>query len=275
MILDGLVTRRSVEGRIWKGGKFPPPKHPLPTQPGKTPAPDCAADNPDEPPPPGCPRITVQIVPSPWLPNDPDNRYGLGYGVGSATLEPVGATASCPGPGGSGCSFQADVAVGTAVTVREQPRSYFATASEPPDSTFYEWKGACTGSGACAFTARASATVEVYFIPATATLTLQESGDPEANMTAVASGGVGGDPANPEYCGEPTYSTSLPCKFLTRVDAVVEVGADASSGYEFAEDGAGFSNNCTWTQGLGSNFCRVTMTSSQTVTATFTQSALG
>jgi hypothetical protein len=40
------------------------------------------------------------------------------------------------------------------------------------DSVFYEFGGACTGSGTCALTLTSrQTTVDVYFIPALATLT--------------------------------------------------------------------------------------------------------
>lgn len=314
----GLITRRRIEALMYGGLTFPqalaevqaktvrgprdasagaPPCHQVkptptpttttittptttPTTPTVTVVPvDCSQDDLDSPPPVGCYRVTVQIVTAP-LPSDPMNSYDLGYGVGSATIEPGGQTYSCVNPSDS-CVFSADVPVDTVVTVTEQPGSLEGDPASPPDSEFWKFGGACSGASGCTFTPTSNSTVEVYFIPATATLTFQAVGDDQANMAALGDGeGLpvdGSDPVNGVYCGEPRYETPLPCSIILRVDEDGAVYADSytpEAPYQ-PYDGSGFSDNCTWFDGLATNECVVAMTSDQTVTATFSDEAPG
>ena len=235
------------------------------------PPPDCSADDPASPPPPGCVRVTVRVIPAP-LPSDPSNE-SIGEGVGSATLEPGGTPIPCLNPADAPCVRTADVPANTTASVSAQPGSLSEDPSSPPDSALWKFAGACTGTGACTFTSTNGATVDVYFIPAMVTLTLEASGDEgHANMTANEYKGGGLEPVPPVYCGFTYPANALPCKVMVRVEKFAQVEADAAGDPSIALDG--FSNNCT-PEAPESSFCELRMTSNQTVTAMFATTGIG
>ena len=241
---------------------------PLDAPPFKLPPPDCSKDNLQSPPPPGCDRVVVRVFPAP-LPSDPGNE-SIGVGVGSATIEPGGATVHCLNPEDeAACVVTADVPNGTSVAVTAQPGSIAnEDPPSPPDSAFWKFAGACSGSGACTFMpSPAGNHVQVYFIPAMVTLTMQASGDEgDANMTASEFKGGGLEPEGPVYCGYTYPANPLPCKVMVRVEKSAQVEANTAGDPNIALDG--FSSNCT-PEGPGSSFCDLRMTSDQTVTAMF------
>ena len=233
--------------------------------------PDCSRDNQSDPPTPGCVRVTVRVIPAP-LPSDPGNE-SIGVGVGSATLEPGGKTIPCLNPEDAPCVRTADVPANTTASVSAQPGSLSEDPSSPPDSAFWKFAGACAGSGTCTFTPTNGATVDVYFIPAMVTLTLQTSGDEgHANMTANEDKGGGLEPAGPVYCGYTYPANPLPCKVMVRVEKFAQVEANTAGDPTIALDG--FSSNCT-PEAPGSSFCEIRMTSDQTVTAMFASDGVG
>ncbi len=171
-----------------------------------------------------------------------------------------------------------DVAAGTSVTVTEKPGSLAGDPTEPPDSAFDRFGGSCSGDGGCTFTPHDSAsTVEVYFIPATAKLTLKPSpGTDDVDMTAEGTGTpvTGSDPASPVYCGG-EQEMALPCTVLLRLDNTGKVFAIAlpKSGYELSPTDP-FSPNCASYAGSDGNSCHVVMTGDQVVTAYFVEGSL-
>ena len=256
--------------RARKGRPVRPLKNPPPSRPIKPPPlpkqPDCSQDDPNAPPSPGCVRVTVRVIPAP-LPSDPGNE-SIGVGVGTATLEPGGKTIQCLNPqDAETCVLTTDVPANTQASVSAQPGSLTEDPSSPPDSAFWKFDGACTGTGTCTFTPASGATVDVYFIPAMVTLTLQASGDGgHANMTANEFKGGGLEPAPPVYCGYTYPANPLPCRVMVRVEKFAQVEANTAGDPNIVLDG--FSSNCT-PEGPGSSFCDLRMTSDQTVTATF------
>ena len=218
-----------------------------------------------EPPPAGCVTVTVRVIPA-TLPSDPSNE-SIGEGVGSATLEPSGQTIKCLNPAHAPCVLKADVPANTRASVSAQPGSLSEDPSTPPDSAFWKFGAACTGTGTCSFMPTAGATVDVYFIPAMVTLTLRASGDGgHANMTANEFHGGGLEPIGPVYCGY-TYPTNpLPCKVMVRVEKSAQVEANTAGDPNITLDG--FSSNCTPST-RGPSFCQIRMTTDQTVTAMF------
>ena len=259
------------------GGKTPtstPPTSSTPTSTPTsptTPESDCSGASPSSPPAPGCVRVTVRVIPAP-LPSDPSNE-GIGEGVGSATLEPAGTTIQCLNPADAPCVLTADVPANTPASVSAQPGSLSGDPSSPPDSAFYKFDGACTGTGTCTFRPTSGATVDVYFIPAMATLTLQASGDGgHANMTANESRGGGLEPTGPVDCGFSYPADPLPCSVMVRVEKFAQVEANTAGDPNITL--VGFSTNCT-PESTGASFCELRMTTNQTVTADFGGSALG
>ena len=233
-------------------------------------------------PPAGCALVTVRIIPS-LLPGvNPLDATGLGFGVGSATIEPAGQTLDCVSPSDAGaCVIEQDVPIGMPVTVTEMPGSLAGDPASPPDSEFYQFGGACQGSGTCTFTPTAAGSeVDVYFVPATATLTLDASpaaARDSADMFAEGTGApiAGSYPPGPVYCGA-IHATKLPCQLLLRLDNKGFVGASSAkpSQYLLAPDQP-FSNNCTPVEGQGPDFCQILMSGDQTVTATYVQPGIG
>jgi lysozyme len=263
-VLPGLVIRRGDDARMFGGGgNLPPPTpNPPPPPPG---SPDCAKDNLSNPTPAGCYRVRVQVIPS-YLPSDPSNQIDhLGVGVGSATIQPGGKTVSCLNPGDAGgCITYEDVAVNTTITVSQKPGTEVGVEpSTPPDSAFYQFGGACTGTGTCTLTPSSNTVVDVYFIPATATLTLMASpADATAEMSAAGHRSGGG----PIYCSNSVArDMPLPCTLLLRLNDTAQVGANGQGKETLAVKP--FSDNCTPAPGQGSDFCDVMMSGDQTVTA--------
>jgi hypothetical protein len=205
-----------------------------------------------------------EVIPAP-LPSDPENE-SIGVGVGSATIEPGGQTLACLNPEDpQACIVDADVPADTPATVSAQPGSLTEDPASPPDSAFYKFAGACTGASTCTFTPVSGSTVEVYFIPAIVTLTLQASGDQQANMTANEFAGGGLEPPGPVYCGSSYPANPLPCHVMVRVEKFAQVEANSGGATSKLQS---FSANCT-PESSGSSFCDLRMTSDQTVTATF------
>jgi hypothetical protein len=213
----------------------------------------------------GCVTVTVRVIPA-SLPSDPSNE-SIGEGVGSATLEPSGEMIDCLNPADAPCVLTAEVPANAAVGVSAQPGSLSEDPSSPPDSAFWKYGGACTGTGTCTFMATAGATVDVYFIPAMVKLTLQASGDGgHANMTANEFQGGGLEPIGPVYCGSTYPANPLPCNVMVRVEKFAQV--EANTGGDPNITLGGFSDNCTPST-QGPSFCQIRMTSDQTVTAKF------
>jgi hypothetical protein len=158
--------------------------------------------------------------------------------------------------------------------VSETPGSERLDPVSPPDSAFQRFGNACTGTGACTFTPSSnSSVVSVYFIPATATLTLDANPEAGPEMSAVGDGPVAGtDPFSPVYCGA-TQSTPLPCQMLVRVNGQVQVQANAAGDEEIVNPPM-FSSNCA-PEPNQPDYCDITLTSDQTVTASFGTVGLG
>jgi len=91
----------------------------------------------------GCYQFTVTVAPS-FLSTDPTNHFGFGRGGGRVEIEPIGHTLSCNNVGQGGCSYTADLPIGSTVTLTETPMSVTSpppAASDPPDSEFGRWVG--------------------------------------------------------------------------------------------------------------------------------------
>ena len=254
---------------------LPPPIRlktpPLDAPPFELPPPDCSKDNLQSPPRSGCVRVTVRVIPAP-LPSDPGNE-SIGVGVGSATLEPGGETIHCLNPEDAPCVLTADVPANAPASVSAQPGSLTEDPPSPPDSAFWKFAGACAGSGSCSFTPTSGATVDVYFIPAMVTLTMQASGDEgHANMTANSDKGDGLEPVGPLYCGYTYPANPLPCKVMVRVEKFAQVEANTAGDPNITLDR--FSSNCT-PEAASSSFCEIRMTTDQTVTAMFAAVGVG
>jgi GH24 family phage-related lysozyme (muramidase) len=281
-VIGDLVRRRGNDSRIWGKGEFPPVKHKLPPgtgtggnpTPSPTPSPipvphggDCANDDPAQPLPAGCYRVTFQVIPDHY-PGDTQQR--LGVGVGTATLEPSGVTISCLSPGDAGaCVKHADVPVNTTVTIAATPSSESPDPTTPVDSAFEKFTGSCTGTGSCVLTPSSNNTVvDVYFVPAVVTLTLSspQAGD-GIEMSANGEGHVATtDPFSPVYCpSQNGDSMPLPCSMLVRVNGEVQVEADHAG--HAALGSPTFGDNCPARAGAPT-FCDITLTDNQTVTAT-------
>ena len=274
----GLISRRDREATPFLSSEDvpcppttqpPPTKQPPPSQP--PPGTSCENDNPADPPPTGCYRVKVQVIQD-YYPGD--TQHGLGVGVGTATLEPAGVTLKCLNPTDSGgCEGSEDVPVNTTVTITPTPGSVSPDPTAPPDSAFEKFAGSCTGTGSCQLTPSSNSTVvDVYFIPAVATLTLEADPSEGPEMSASGEGHVAGtDPISPVYCGASDDAMSLPCTLLVRVDGEVQVEADDAGDESLGTPS--FSDNCPARSGAP-NYCDITLTSDQTVTATFGEAGL-
>jgi lysozyme len=255
--VKGLVRRRGDDARKFGGQSAGTPPS-LAT---------CAADNVAVPPTAGCDRVKVTIVPN-LYPGDAEG--GLGVGVGSASFTPGARKFDCLNPSDAPCVAYEDFPANTKVTVTATPGSEAPDDSAPPDSAFYNFYGPCTASGdACTLTASSNnMAVEVNFIPAVVTLTLDAS--PRANSEMSANGDTpvaGTDPLSPVYCGAPGDAMGLPCSMLVRVHGEVTVQAD-DEGHSQTPT---FSSNCPARE-AAPDYCDITLTSDQTVTATFSGS---
>ena len=160
-------------------------------------------------------------------------RYTLtltkaGGGTGSVTSDPAGI--SC----GADCQEVYDI--GTSVTL---------APIASPGSSFANWTGACSGSGACSVTMNADVTVGATFnVFQPATLTVTKAGAGTGTVTSSPVGiTCGGD-----------------CQEIYNVGTAVTLTPSAASGSYFAN----------WTGACSSNGgCTVTMTGDLTVGATF------
>ncbi len=263
-VIKGLVVRRGTESRMWTNGQFPPAKHPLPPPVPPPPSSNCSADNLGQPPPAGCYRVKVQVILDTYA---GDQHGSLGVGVGSATVQPGGKTITCLNPGdAAACFAYEDVAVNTTVTVTATPGSESPDPATPPDSAFEKFAGSCTGTGACVLTPSSNNTVvNVYFTPAVAKLTLMASVS-TAEMSANGEGHVAGTlPISPVRCGGATDTLTLPCSLLVRVNGEVQVQSDNQGHTPTMPT---FSNNCP-ARPAAPDYCDITLTSDQTVTATY------
>jgi hypothetical protein len=152
-----------------------------------------------------------------------------GTGSGSVSSSPAGITC------GTTCSWT--YPSGTAVTL---------TAAATTGSTFTGWSGACTGTGSCSVTLTSDTTV-------TATFNQQTQTQSQTLMVGVSGKGTVTSSPTGINCGK-TCSASYPSG--TSVTLIATPG----SGFAFS----GWSGACT-----GTSSCVVTMTTAQTVTATF------
>jgi hypothetical protein len=217
------------------------------------------------PPSAGCYRVKVQVILDTY-PGDPQGS--LGVGVGSATVQPGGTTITCLNPGDAGACFAyEDVAVNTTVTVTATPGSESPDPATPPDSAFEKFAGSCTGTGSCVLTPSSNNTVvNVYFMPAVAKLTLMASVT-TAEMSGNGEGHVAGTlPISPVRCGPGSANSfPLPCSLMVRVNGEVQVSSDNQGHTPTTPT---FSNNCP-ARPAQLTYCDITLTSDQTVTATY------
>ena len=146
----------------------------------------------------GCYQFTVTVTPS-FLSTDPTNHFGFGRGGGRVVINPIGHTLSCNNVGESTCTYTADLPIGTTVTVTQTAMSITsspAAPSDPPDSEFGKWSGACSGTGSCSFTLNANhMTAAATFVPALATLTVNAEGVGEGGAEVLVSPQRGGQPS--------------------------------------------------------------------------------
>jgi hypothetical protein len=152
-------------------------------------------------------------------------------GTGSGTVSSTPAGITC----GTTCS--ASYPYGTAVTL---------TAVTAASSTFAGWSGACTGAGSCSVTLTSAATVTATFTQPTQTqsLTLTVSASGKGTVTSTPAG---------INCGK-TCSATYPS------GTAVTLTATPGAGFAFS----GWGGACT-----GTGSCAVSMTSAQSVSATF------
>jgi Divergent InlB B-repeat domain len=152
-----------------------------------------------------------------------------GTGSGSVSSTPAGITC------GTTCS--ATYPYGTAVTL---------TAVTSTSSTFTGWSGACTGTGPCSVTLTSAATVTATFTQPTQT---------QSQTLTVSASGKGTVTSSPAgiNCGK-TCSATYPS------GTAVTLTATPGAGFAFS----GWSGACT-----GTGSCAVSMTTAQSVTATF------
>ena len=152
-----------------------------------------------------------------------------GTGSGSVSSSPAGITC--------GTTCAATYPYGTTVTL---------TAVTATSSTFTGWSGACTGTGSCSVALTSAATV-------TATFTQQTQTQSQTLMVGVSGkGSVTSAPAGIN-CGQ-TCSATYPN------GTAVTLSANPGGGFSFI----GWSGACT-----GTGSCAVSMTTAQTVNATF------
>jgi len=152
-------------------------------------------------------------------------------GSGSGTITPSPLGTSC----GTNCYTYTS---GTAVQVAE---------SASTGSTFAGWGGACSGTGACKVTMSSSQSVSAIFnlkpVVTTYNLTLSTTGSGSGTITPSPVG---------TSCGTNCYTYAS--------GTAVQVAESASTGSTFA----GWGGVCS-----GTGACKVTMSSNQSVSATF------
>jgi len=157
-------------------------------------------------------------------------------GAGSGTVASSPSGVDC----GSSCS--ASFTSGTSIALSATPAS---------GSTFTGWSGACTGTGSCTLVVDAGKSVTATFALGTSTtytLTLTTSGTGSGTVTSSPSG----------------IGCNSPCSSAFTSGTTVTLTAAASTGSTFT----GWSGACT-----GAGTCRVVMSQTRSVTATFTGGA--
>ncbi|MHB1861345.1 MAG: InlB B-repeat-containing protein [Gemmatimonadaceae bacterium] len=154
-------------------------------------------------------------------------------GNGSGTVSSAPAGISC----GSTC--QASFAVGSVVSL---------TASAANGSMFSGWGGACSGAAGCSVTMTGAQSV---------TATFTQSGGASAYMLSVSRAGAGTGTVTSSPSGISCGST---CSAYYATGTLVTLLATPDNGSVFA----GWSGACT-----GTGSCTVSMTSAQSVSATF------
>jgi uncharacterized repeat protein (TIGR02543 family) len=148
----------------------------------------------------------------------------------------AGAGTLTPTPAGTSCGATcASFAYGTTVTMSESPST---------GSSFNSWSGACSGSGACSVTLTAAKTVSAQFDLLPENLNLVTSGS-----------GTGTIATNPMGA-----SCGATCQTYSYGQVVMLTATPTGGSIFLGWSGAG----CT-----GTGPCTVTMTSGQTVTASF------
>ena len=181
--------------------------------------------------------------------------------AGSATTYPLTVTTNGTGIGEV---HTADYTIYCGMTGTYCSKTYSSdtsvTLTETPNavSTFAGWSGACSGTGTCTVTMNQAQNVTATFtstssVSGTYTLTVAISG----TGSGAVSSGIAGIACNREYSA-PLCSASYLAG--TRVPLIAS---------ELSGTFAGWSGACT---GMGG--CTVTMSSNQSLTATFTSSSL-
>ena len=169
-----------------------------------------------------------------------DTTYTLtAQTAGSGTGTISGAGLNCSSSGGAGCS--SPQAASASVTV---------SAAAKPGSTFTGWSGACTGaSTSCKVSMTAAKSVTATFAATTAS--------PELSLTVKGGGTV---KSSAGVCTSQAKQTKI-CTQEFTADAKVTLTATPTSGQAFF----GWSGACKG----GERTCTLTMSKSETVTATF------
>jgi hypothetical protein len=162
-----------------------------------------------------------------------------GQVVGSGSIS--GAGLHCSSTGSTGCS----VAQAASATVT-------VTATPSFGSTFTGWSGACTGTGSCTLTMTTPRTV-------TATFAANSGGGSTQNLTVGVTGA--GSVTGPKGVCTSTAGKTNSCPQAYTQGQAVTLTAKPSAGYAFV----GWSGSCSGKKST----CAVTMTTAQTVGATF------
>lgn len=165
--------------------------------------------------------------------------------AGVITSTPAGI--ECSGDGGDTSNVcQATFATGTQVTI---------TATAAPGYSFSGWSGACSGSNSCVITVTSALTITPAFTPSPTTSILTVSYLPTG--VSSAAGTVTSEPSGIACPGT--------CNSSFEGNTAVTLTANAGTGYVFAGWSGG---GCT-----GTSTCSVTVSSNETVNATFTSTA--
>jgi len=163
------------------------------------------------------------------------------------TPTPVGLRVAAAGTGsGTVTSSPTGITCGTTCSATYSPGTALTlTAAADTGSTFTGWSGACTGTGSCGVTLTADTNV-------TATFSQQAQTQYQTLMVGVS--GKGSVTSSPSgiTCGKTCSADYLP--------GTVTLTATPGSGFAFI----GWSGACT-----GTGSCSVSMSSAQTVNATF------
>jgi hypothetical protein len=167
-------------------------------------------------------------------------------GSGQVSLNPQGASGSCPNPAGTGTCTAIYTTPGQQVTL---------TAQGQADNVFAGWTGACTGFDAtCTLNMDQARSVNAAF-QAGHTLALTLYGHGQVSISPPTEGGAGAD------CGNPTVFSCT--AFYANSSQQVVLTPTAPSGFTFER----------WTGGCApgtGNQCVVTMNQNRIAEATFT-----